>query len=78
MTPPPTVSCQVDPSSCTWTYTADRAAFVEAAWRLHYAAHARGAAALEDYRRTGTTHPVHRPPSTRTRRTRYSDNADTT
>lgn len=73
-----TVYCRVDPASCTWSYSADRAVFAEAAWRIHYADHGRGEAALADYARTGTTHPVARPSPPASRVTRYAARADTT
>lgn len=56
----PTVRCLADPDTCTETYTHARQVIVDAWWRLHYAAHARGRQARADYAAHGTVHPVAR------------------
>lgn len=38
------VTCRAQPEACQWTFEGSRAIYRDAAWRLHYASHARGAA----------------------------------
>lgn len=55
--------CLVEPGACDWEYAADRAVMRDAAWRLHYAAHARGRAIVDAFRaRAATlTHATEKP-----------------
>ncbi len=53
------IACQLP--ACSWTYSHERSVVVWAAWRQHYAAHTRGAEALDRHAATGTVHPVARP-----------------